>query len=159
MTAINVDRILRPHWPRWKSPWSFAHVVRRDHMNRSRNADQAATTCERFILFYSQNNKIVWLSNMADTFLEKFTRCAKVCGLFFLIVLFGCWLAEQTKLRSRESDLITIALIFLNWNHLILFFPLRRSRSRLLPRAVSSRQRWLRHHRVEQHNWKWVSVT
>ena len=31
-------------------------------------------------LFYSQNNKIVWLSNMADTFLEKFTRCAKVCG-------------------------------------------------------------------------------
>ena len=46
-------------------------------------------------LSYSQNNKIVSLSNMADKFLEKFTRCAKVPGLFFLIVLFGCWLAEQ----------------------------------------------------------------
>ena len=27
---------------------------------------------------------------MADTFFEKFTRCAKVCGLFSLIVRFGC---------------------------------------------------------------------
>ena len=42
-------------------------------------------------LFYSQNNKIVWLSNMADSW------CAKVCGLFYLIVLCGCWLAGQTK--------------------------------------------------------------
>ena len=33
---------------------------------------------------------------MADTFFEKFTRCAKVDGLFFLIVLFGSWLADQT---------------------------------------------------------------
>ena len=31
---------------------------------------------------YSQNNKSVWLSNMQDIFLEKLTRCAKVCGLF-----------------------------------------------------------------------------
>ena len=35
-------------------------------------------------LFYSQNNKSVWLSNMAETFFEEFTRCAKVCGLIFL---------------------------------------------------------------------------
>ena len=46
-------------------------------------------------LFYNQYNKISWLSNMADTFFEKFTKRAKVCGLFFLTVLFGRWLAEQ----------------------------------------------------------------
>ena len=37
---------------------------------------------QKVCLFHSQNNKIVWLSNMADTFFEKFMRCAKVCGLF-----------------------------------------------------------------------------
>ena len=50
-----------------------------------------------FCSFYSHTNKIVWLLNMTDTFWRKFTRCAKVCGLFFLIVLFGRWLAEQTN--------------------------------------------------------------
>ena len=45
-------------------------------------------------LFYGQNNKIVWLSNIAD---EEFTRCAKVCGLFFFIMLFRCWLAGQAN--------------------------------------------------------------
>ena len=39
---------------------------------------------QKVCLFSSQNNKIVWLSNMADAFLEKLTRCAKACGLFFL---------------------------------------------------------------------------
>ena len=48
-------------------------------------------------LFYGQNNKIVGSSNMADTFIEKFMRCAKVCGLFFMVVFFGCWLAGQTN--------------------------------------------------------------
>ena len=32
-----------------KSPWSFAHVVSQDHVNRARNSDQAARTCERFV--------------------------------------------------------------------------------------------------------------
>ena len=48
-------------------------------------------------LFYSQNNKIVWLPNMTETLIKKFARCAKVCGLLFLIVLFGRWLAGQTN--------------------------------------------------------------
>ena len=30
-----------------KSPWCFARVVRPDHMNRARNTDHAARTCER----------------------------------------------------------------------------------------------------------------
>ena len=56
-------------------------------------------------LFYSQNNKTVWLSNMADTFLEKFTRCAKVCGLVFLDCAFECWLAGQTNLDLMVENL------------------------------------------------------
>ena len=61
-----------------KRPWSFAHIVRRNHVNRTQNADHAARTCERFVypivkIFYDYQ---VW-----RTFFEKFTRCAKVCGL------------------------------------------------------------------------------
>ena len=32
-----------------KRLWSFARVVRRDHVNRARNADHAARTCESFV--------------------------------------------------------------------------------------------------------------
>ena len=53
-------------------------------------------------LFYSQINKIVWLSNMTETFIKKFARCAKVCGPFFLIVLFGRWLAGQANSDHME---------------------------------------------------------
>ena len=52
-------------------------------------------------LFYSQNNKIVWLSNMEDTFLEKCTRCAKVCGLLFLDWAFRVLIGWAVKVRSR----------------------------------------------------------
>ena len=40
---------------------------------------------------------------MADKFLEKFTQHAKDCGLFFLIVLFGCWLANQHPGQPRPQ--------------------------------------------------------
>ena len=43
-------------------------------MNRARNADHV-TNMRKVCLFYSQNNKIVYLSNMADTFIEKLTVC------------------------------------------------------------------------------------
>ena len=32
-----------------KSLWSFAHVVRRDYVNRARNPDQVARACERCV--------------------------------------------------------------------------------------------------------------
>ena len=48
-------------------------------------------------LFYSQNNKIVWLSNMADIFFLEIHQVHKGLWAFFLIVLFECWLAEQTN--------------------------------------------------------------
>ena len=58
----------------------------------------------KFCLFYSHNNKIQWLSDMTDTFWGKFTRRGKVCGLFFLIVLLGRWLAGQANSGHLEND-------------------------------------------------------
>ena len=55
---------------------SISHEQR---TKRRRSSENMWKVC----LFYSQNNKIVWLSNVADTFWGKFTRCAKVCGFFF----------------------------------------------------------------------------
>ena len=54
--------------------------------------------------FYGQNNKIAWLSNMADRSLEKFTRCTKVCGLFFLDCSFRMLIGWADKLQSRGSN-------------------------------------------------------
>ena len=54
----------------------------------SRSHEHHASWCsenmQKVCLFYSQNNKIVWLSNMADT---------RFVGFLFLIVLFECRLA------------------------------------------------------------------
>ena len=52
-------------------------------------------------LSYSQNKKMVWLSNMADTSLKLFTWSAKVCGLFFLDCAFRVLIGWTGKLRSR----------------------------------------------------------
>ena len=75
-----------------KSPCSLAHVVRRDHVHRARNADYAARVYERFVNFIS---KMTRLSNIELAFLDKFTMRNIFVGFFFLTVLFGCWLAEQ----------------------------------------------------------------
>ena len=40
---------------------------------------------------------------MVDTFLEKSTRCAKVCGLFFLDCAFRMLIGWAGKLRSRGN--------------------------------------------------------
>ena len=56
-------------------------------------------------------NKIEWLSNMTDTFFEKFTRCAKVCGLFYLIMLSGCWLAGRANSDHVDCTLLQAVLV------------------------------------------------
>ena len=72
-------------------------------------------------LFYSQNNKIVWLSNMALTW-----EIHEV----FLIVLFGCWLAGQVNSNhmagiTMEKLIHFVVLVFLknalNIEYVILF--------------------------------------
>ena len=51
---------------------------------------------------------------MADTF-EKFTRCAKVCGLFFLIVLFGCLLVGQADHVTVKQVGMTARNLMQKW--------------------------------------------
>ena len=73
-------------------------------MNRARNTDHAARTCQRFGLFYSQNNKIVWLSNMAEHFWRNSRGAQRFVGFYYLSVRFRCWLAErQTPITWRAG--------------------------------------------------------
>ena len=86
------DRIFRPRWfvgNNIKSLWSFAHVIRRDHVNRARKRRSRSENMQNMRLFYSQVNKIVWLSNMADTILTNSRGAQRYVGFLFL----GCWLA------------------------------------------------------------------
>ena len=87
-----------------KSLWSFARVVRRDHVNRARNADHTARACEMFV--YS----IVKITRLYDyqtwqTLFEKFTRCAKVCGLYFSSFCFSGadWLGRQSPITWQTA--------------------------------------------------------
>ena len=58
-------------------------------------------------LFYSQNNIMVWLSKMEDTFLEKCTRCAKVCGMFSWLCFSGAdWLGRQFLSRDTVASFL-----------------------------------------------------
>ena len=58
----------------------------------SRSSEQSTN------LSCSQSNKMVWLSNMV----EKFTRCAKVCG-FFLYCAFQVLIGWQTRITWWEK--------------------------------------------------------
>ena len=67
--------------------WSFAHH------STSRSNEQSAkrrSHRENMGKVYSQNNKIVWLSN-------EIHEVHKGLWAFFLIVISGCWLAGQKK--------------------------------------------------------------
>ena len=52
-------------------------------LSTSRSREQSTKHNSR-----SENMRNVWLSNVTDTLFEKFTRCAKVYGLFFLDCTF-----------------------------------------------------------------------
>ena len=65
----------------------------------------------KICFFCSENNKIVRLSNMADTFWEKFTRYAKVCGLFFSMCLSDAdWLGRRTLITWLQLLILTSCL-------------------------------------------------
>ena len=62
------------------------------HVNRARNANQMARTCETIVDSVVKITKFydyqTWLTHLFD----KFTRCAKVCGLLSLdSVSHRCW--------------------------------------------------------------------
>ena len=52
---------------------SFAHVIRRDHVNRIRNADHAARTCERFVSSIVKITRLYDYQTWQTHFYEKFT--------------------------------------------------------------------------------------
>ena len=91
-----------------KSLWAFAHVVRRDHVNSTRNAAQAVRTCDRFVKI-SRVDYQTWPTHL----FEKCTRCVKVCGLFFLVVLSRCWLPRQTN-SDHTVNKINSKLLFMD---------------------------------------------
>ena len=95
------DRIFRPRWfvgneDKKKPMILCACRTSRSREQSTKRRSRSENMC-KVCSFYSQNNKIEWLSNISDTFSETCTRsrCVKVCGLYFLLVLFGCWLARQ----------------------------------------------------------------
>ena len=115
---------------KWKSLWSFAHIVRWDQVSRARNADQAVRTYKCFVYsivtimmmiinLYSTNsmwhvhlcilglecmrlNWKYWRLQGGDFFGEIHkVRKGVYMWAFFFIVLFGYWLAEL----SRETPI------------------------------------------------------
>ena len=90
-------------------------------------------------LFYSHNNKILWLSNIADTFNEKFTRCAKVYGFFPLDCAFRTLIGWAGKLWSH--GLQYYCRLFETWFPRSLDFWYELT-TQMLERASSSELTW-----------------
>ena len=84
-----------------KSLWSIARLVRRDHVSRARNADHAARTNEMFAYSIVKITRFYDYQTWLTHFFEKCTRCAKVCGLFFLDFAFRTLIGWADKLRSH----------------------------------------------------------
>ena len=77
-----------------------------EQMNKrtaARNADQAARTRERFVYSIVKVKECMIIRH----FVEKFTRCAKVSGLFsWLYFSDADWLGRQTPITWWQSDVI-----------------------------------------------------
>ena len=84
-----------------KSPWSLAHVVRRDHVHRARNADYAARVYEGFVKFHFQNDKIIkhWRHIFGEIH-----EVRKDLWAFFLDCAFRMLIGRAGKLRSYFKD-------------------------------------------------------
>ena len=66
-------------------------------MNRARNADHATKTCERFVYSIVRITSVYDDKTCKTHFLRNSRSAQRFVGFFFLILLFGCWLAEQTN--------------------------------------------------------------
>ena len=70
-----------------KSPWSFVHAVHWVQVNRARNTDHVAKTCERFI------------NMMGDTFFRNsYTKVCELLDWAFRVLI--CWAG---KLWSHDN--------------------------------------------------------
>ena len=60
--------------------------ARREHLNRIRKVDQAAKICESFVYSIVKKQQHDFkIKNITHSLFEKSMRCAKVCGIFFLL--------------------------------------------------------------------------
>ena len=89
-----------------KSPWSFAHVVRRDHVNRARNANHAARTYERFVYC---RVKITRLHDY-QTWQTHFWRNSRGAQGFVGFLLWLCfsdadWLGKESELLCNHLEI------------------------------------------------------
>ena len=68
----------------------------RSTLRSSEQSTKYRSRSEKVWLFHCQNNKIVWLPKW-KTYFGEIHKVCKGLWVFFLIVLFGCWLAEQAN--------------------------------------------------------------
>ena len=95
---------------------------------RSREQDTKRRSSSGITYSITQNNNILWLPNMADIFLKKFTRCAKVCGLLFLdywLQAISAQMAVMTVNIQFNCNCLFLILILqnFNWRWLFLISP------------------------------------
>ena len=75
-------------------------------MKRERNTDQAARTCERFVYSVVKITRFYDYQTWQTHFLKSSQGGQIGVGFFFLIVLFGCWLAGQANLFANLVELL-----------------------------------------------------
>ena len=103
-------RIIHVIWPCWfvgnqdKKPMILCPRSTSRSRELSTKCRSRSENVWKVCLVYSQNNKIIWLSNMTDTFSEKFTRCAEVCGRFFLYCAFRTLIGYADEIRSHGQS-------------------------------------------------------
>ena len=81
-------------WDILKSLWSFARVVRWEHVDRTRNAN-----CAEVCLSFIERNKIFWWPHVTDTFVWEIQEMRWRCMGFTYIFLFlsgADWLGRQS---------------------------------------------------------------
>ena len=104
VSVATCNPMLCPHWfvGNFKKPMILcACSTSRSHEQRTKCRSRSKNMWKVW-LFYSQNNKILLLSNMTDICLRNlFTRCTKVCGLFSLDCAFWMLIGWAGELRSH----------------------------------------------------------
>ena len=71
------------------------------NMKRQSRSENMRKVC----LFCSEDNKVLWLSNMADTFLEKFTKAQRTVSFFSWLCFRDVdWLGIQSPITWQPSS-------------------------------------------------------
>ena len=83
---------------------TFAHVVRRDHVSRARNADQTARICQRFLYSMVEITRSYDLIKHGRHISLRHSGGAQRFVGFFLVCSFRVLIGWAIKLQSRGCD-------------------------------------------------------